>query len=43
MLPLSGNARAKMQGVRDGFVKLSAARAPASWSGASWSALGRAS
>jgi NAD(P)H dehydrogenase (quinone) len=22
MLPLSGNARAKMQGVRDGFVKL---------------------
>jgi NAD(P)H dehydrogenase (quinone) len=26
MLPLSGNARAKMQGVRDGFVKLFARR-----------------
>ena len=38
MLPLSGNPRAKMQGVHDGFVKLFCRRAPASSSAASWSA-----
>ena len=35
-LPLAGNPRAKMQGIHDGFVKASAAPAPASWSAASW-------
>jgi dihydrolipoamide dehydrogenase len=36
-LPLPGNARAKMQGVHDGFVKLFCRPAPASWSGRRWS------
>ena len=42
-LPLARNARAKMQGIRDGFVKLFAGPAPASWSAAWSSRRGRAS
>ena len=42
-LPLATNARAKMQGFRDGFVKLFARRAPAPCSAASSSRRGPAS